>query len=268
MTEHLGRRLVLLLFLLCASPTPARAQQPFVTDDADVTDKGKLHLQVADEYDLLQRALYPGKTQNTLTTEVDYGLWKGVELGFAPPLLALHSSRVVGPQTVFGLGDSTLHLKYNFYKEREDSRLPAMAFSAIVQFPTGDAAVRLGTGLTDYYFNGILQKSLTGRTKLRLNGGVLFAGNTVNGLLGIRTRGRVFTGGASLVKQQTKRLDFGAEVTGAVAGNFRLNKGQLQTLVGGNYALGKKLSLDFGLIAGRFPASPRLGAQLGFSKDF
>ena len=267
MTKHLGRRLILLLFL-CALPVAARAQQPFVTDDADVTDKGKFHLQAADEYDLLQRSLYPGKTQNTTNVEIDYGLWNGVEVGFAPPLLALHSARVVSPQTAFGLADSTFHVKYNFYKEREDSRLPAMAFSAVVQFPTGDASKRLGTGLTDYYFNGILQKSVTEKTKLRLNGGILFAGNTVNGLLGIRTRGRVYTGGGSLVKQYTKRLDLGAEVTGAVTGNFSLSKGQLQTLVGGNYALGKKLSLDFGLVAGRFAASPRLGAQLGFSKDF
>ncbi|PYS83109.1 MAG: hypothetical protein DMF67_10350 [Acidobacteria bacterium] len=264
----LDARSFALAVLFCLLPLKVAAQQPFVTDDADVTDKGKVHLQVADEYDLLQRALYPGKTQNTFGVEVDYGLWKGVEVGFAPPFLALHSSHVAAPQTVFGLGDSTLHVKYNFYREREGSRLPAMAISAIVQFPTGSVSRRLGTGLTDYYLNGILQKSVTGKTKLRLNGGILFAGNTVNGQLGIRTRGRVFTGGGSLVKQFTKRLDFGAEITGAVTSNFQLSKGQLQTLVGGNYALRKKLSLDFGVTAGRFSASPRLGAQLGFSFDF
>ena len=264
----LSGRSFALAVLFCLLPLKAAAQQPFITDDADVTDKGKVHLQVADEYDLLQRALYPGKTQNTTNVEVDYGLWKGVEVGFAPPLLALHSSRVVSPQTAFGPGDSTLHVKYNFYRERADSRLPAMAVSAIVQFPTGDASKRLGTGLTDYYVNGILQKSVTGKTKLRLNGGILFAGNTVNGLLGIRTRGRVFTGGGSLVKQFTKRFDFGAEVTGALTSNFQLSKGQLQALAGGNYALRKKLSLDFGVTAGRFSASPRLGAQLGVSYDF
>lgn len=264
----LSGRSFALAALFCLLPLKAAAQQPFVTDDADVTDKGKVHLQVADEYDLLQRALYPDKTQNMTGVEIDYGLWKGVEVGFAPTLLALHSSRVVSPQTVFGPGDSTLHVKYNFRREREDSRLPAMAISAVVQFPTGDANERLGTGLTDYYLNGILQKSVTGKTKLRLNGGLLFAGNTVNGLLGIRTRGRVFTGGASLVKQFTKKFDFGAEVTGALTGNFQLSRGQLQALGGGNYAVRKNFTLDFGVTAGRFTASPRLGAQLGVSYDF
>ena len=265
----LAARFFALAVLFCLLlPLKAAAQQPFVTDNADVTDKGKFHLQIADEYDLLQRALYPGKTQNTFGVEVDYGLWKGVEVGFAPALLSLHRSRVAVPPADFGLADSTLHVKYNFYKEREGSRLPALAVSAIVQFPTGNANKQLGTGLYDYYLNGILQKSVTRQTKLRLNGGILFAGNTVNGLLGIRTRGRVFTGGASLVKQYTKKLDFGAEVTGALTGNFQLSRGQLQTLVGGNYAVRKNLTFDFGLTAGRYSASPRLGAQLGISADF
>jgi hypothetical protein len=264
---HLARAASLALLLISCSFV-ARAQQPFNTDDADVTGKGKLHLQVGDEYDVLQRALYPAKTQNTTVVEIDYGLWKNVEIGFAPPLLVLHSSRVVAPQTVSGIGDATLHVKYNFLKEREGSRLPAMTISGIVQFPTGNASKQLGTGLYDYYINGILQKSATKKTKLRLNGGVLFAGNTINGLLGIRTRGRVFTGGASVVKQYTKRLDLGAELTGALTGNFQLSRGQLQTLVGGNYAVRKNLTLDFAVVAGRFNASPRAGLQLGFSLDF
>lgn len=254
--------------LICALALPTRAQQPFVTDDADVTDKGKLQLQIGDEYDLLQRALYPDKAQNTLTAELNYGLWKNVEIGFAPALLALHSARVVTPQTVSGIGDSTLHVKYNFLKEREGSRLPAMTLSGVVQFPTGDATKELGTGLYNFYVNGIMQKSVSQKTKLRTNGGILFAGSTVNGLLGIRTRGKVFTGGASIVKQYTKRLDLGAEVTGAVTSNFLLSHGQLQTLVGGNYAVRKKMTLDFGLVAGRFAASPRVGAQLGITIDF
>lgn len=269
MTNLSGRhRALLFLVLLFALPLAARAQQPFYTDDADVTDKGKFHLQVADEYDVLQRTLYPGKTQNIFTTEIDYGLWKGVEVGFAPGLLYLHRSHVAVRPTDIGVADSTLHVKYNFYREHEDSRLPAMTVSAIVQFPTGDAKRQLGTGLYDYYINGILQKSVSDKSKVRLNGGVLFAGNTVNGLLGIRTRGRVFTGGASLVKQYTKKFDFGVEVTGAMTGNFQLSRGQLQTLAGGNYALRKNFTFDFGVVAGRYTASPRLGLQLGISYDF
>ena len=60
MPTHAARSVAFVLFLWLL-PLTAQAQQPFVTDDADVTAKGKFHLQVSDEYDLLQRALYPAK---------------------------------------------------------------------------------------------------------------------------------------------------------------------------------------------------------------
>ena len=146
---------------------------------------------------------------------------------------------------------------------------PALTLTMNVQVPTGNVSKQLGTGLYDYYLNGIIQKSVSKKTKVRLNGGIVFAGNTVNGVLGIQAaRGRVFTGGGSIVKQYTEKLDLGVELTGAVTSNFQLSKGQLQSLVGGNYAIKKNLTFDFGLIVGRFVASPRVGAQIGFSLDF
>ena len=42
----------------------------------------------------------------------------------------------------------------------------------------------------------------------------------------------------------------------------------MQMLVGGNYALTKTLSFDFGVIGGRFAVSPRFGVQVGFSADW
>jgi hypothetical protein len=78
----------------------------------------------------------------------------------------------------------------------------------------------------------------------------------------------VLTGGGSLVKQFTPKLDLGVELTGAITSNLQLGKGQLQTMVGGNYALSKKLTFDFGVVGGRYAASPRVGVQLGISVDF
>jgi hypothetical protein len=265
MTKHSGRRFILLLLFLCAPPTPARAQQPFVTDDADVTPKGRLHFEFSNEYDLLQRSAFPARAQNTADAELDYGLLDRVEVGVESPLISIFGARGAA---AFGVGDTNLSVKYNFLREREGSRLPALAASLNVELPTGDPARKLGSGLTDVWLNGIAQKSVSDRTKLRLNGGLLFAGNTTTGVIGIKARGRVFTGAASVVRQFTRRLDLGAEVFGAVSGNFRLNRGQLQAQLGGNYALRKHFTLDFGITAGRFAASPRLGAQLGFSADF
>ena len=50
--------------------------------------------------------------------------------------------------------------------------------------------------------------------------------------------------------------------------NFQLSKGQLATQIGGNYMLSKRFTLAFGVIGGRFVASPRLGGLIGFAYDF
>lgn len=246
----------------------AQAQQPFVTDDADVTPKGKFHFEFSNEFDLLQRSAFPNLKQNTADFELDYGLFEGVEIGVAAPLLTIFNDPSTSPKTVTGLGDMNLSLKYNFRKERESSRLPAMTIAVNFELPTGDTERQLGSGLADVYVNGVLQKSLTTRTKLRLNGGLLFSGNQTTGVVGIKSRGTVFTAGGSLVRQFTPKLQLGVELTGAMTKDFQLGKGQLQTLFGGNYHVRDKVSFDFGIIAGKYVASPRAGVQLGISIDF
>lgn len=50
--------------------------------------------------------------------------------------------------------------------------------------------------------------------------------------------------------------------------NFNLSKGTVARVDGGNYALNDKTTFDFGLVGGRFAASPRAGVLLGLSVDF
>lgn len=255
----------LLLFLLAAT---AQAQQPFVTDDADVTPKGKFHFEFSNEFDFLQRSSFPNLRQNTADFELGYGLFENVEIGIEAPLLTIFNAAGTVPQRVTGIGDMNLSLKYNFLREREKSRLPAMSIGLNFELPTGDTGRQLGSGLADFYLNGILQKSLGKKVKLRLNGGILFSGNATTGVIGIKSRGTVFTTGGSLVKQFTPKLQLGVELTGATTRNFQLGKGHLQTLVGGNYQFRDNASFDFGVLAGKYAASPRAGVQLGISVDF
>ena len=261
-------RALSLLGLLLLSLNSSFAQQPFVTDDADVTPKGRFHFEFSNEFDLLQRASFPSLKQNTADIELDYGLFEGLEIGIAAPFLTIFNEAGNTPRRVAGIGDTNISVKYNFLKERENSRLPAMAIAFNFELPTGDAERQLGSGLADFYINGILQKSLTKRTKLRVNGGLLFSGNATTGVLGIKSRGTVLTTGASLVRQFTPKLQLGVELTGAVTKQAQLGKGQLQTLFGGNYQLSQKLSFDFAVITGKYAASPRAGIQLGISIDF
>src|SRR5581483_3827435 len=264
---HSRSVLTLLVTLMIVSAT-AFGQQPFYTDDADVTPKGRFHFEFSNEFDRLQRSSFPNLRQNTADFELDYGLFDGFEVSIESPLLMIFNARGTSPRAASGIGDTNFGFKYNFRRERDGSRLPAMTITLNVELPTGDTRRQLGSGLSDVALNGILQKSLTRQTKLRLNGGVLFSGNETTGVIGIKTRGVVFTGGASLGGDMTRKLKLGAEITGAVTRNFDLSKGRLQGQIGGNYALREGLTLDFGIGGGRFPASPRFGLQIGISADF
>src|SRR5215813_3411804 len=265
-TRRLQKISLFALFVFSVTLT-ARGQQPFNTDDADVTEYKHFHIQFSNEFDVLQRFDYPSLTQNTSVLEVGYGLAKNLEVSVNGPLIGISNSRIITPRHLVGLGDIELQVKFNPVKEKEGSRMPALAVTFAIEFPTGNTNKGLGSGLADYFLNGIIQKSVTKNTKLRLNGGILFAGNDTTGEIGIKTRGTAFVGGASVVKQFTPKLDLGVEVTGALTKTLHLDEGQVQTQIGGNYQLFKKMSLDFGVIAGKFNTA-RAGVQLGVQIDF
>lgn len=258
------------IILVCVAflfPLSIQAQQPFTVDDADVTEHKKFQLQISHEFDILPRSASPSLRQNTTVFVLNYGLMRDVEIGVDYPLIIISNAAGTTPKRIRGFGDLNFHVKYNFLKEREGKRRPALTVSFAMEVPTGDSTRGLGSGLLDYSLNGVLQKSLTTKTTLRFNGGIVFAGNTSTGLSGIRIRGRVFTAGGSLVRQFTPKLNLGVELTGAASSNLNLSAGQLQTQFGGNYQLTEKMSLDFGVLAGKFN-NPRAGAQIGVSIDF
>lgn len=259
------------LILLFAGVISPAAQQPFATDNADVTDKGKFHFEASSEYDVLQRSALPVKEQSYTRAQISYGLLKNVEISVqAPFLLLFNAADNGGTKIVGGYSDLSFGAKYNFRHERENSPLPALAVSAFLQAPTGSVNRKLGSGVTSYGFNGIAQKNFLKKNVARINAGMVVAGNTIEGVLGIPTvtQGAIFTGGGSLVRQFTEKLLLGAEVYGAVTNNFQLSAGQLQFQTGGNYQLKKNTTLDFGLVVGHFAASPRYGFKIGFSHDF
>jgi hypothetical protein len=261
--------IILILAFVFLSASHAHAQIPFYTDDADTTEKGKFHFEFFNEHDWLQKSSLPGKTQNTTNFTLNYGVTDRVELGLNAPILNISNTRqsLLGRQS--GFGDTQLGVKVKLRDERDGSRLPAVSVVFYVELPTGSTRKQTGSGLLDYWLYGVLQKSLTKRTKVRLNGGILFAGNSSTGLIGIEgTRGQVFTANGSLVRDFTPKLQLGAELFGGVTNNFNLTRGQLEAQLGGSYSVLDNFAFTFGVLAGRFPASPRAGFHLGFAYDF
>jgi len=253
-------------FLLCI---PASAGLPFYTDDAGTTDKRQLHFEFYNEFDALQTEQYPNLRQNTASFKVNYGLTDSIELDLDNPYLAILRSQITQPRRFVGWADTNLGVKWNFHKEQKDSKIPALSATYYIEFPTGDSSQSLGSGLTDHWLNLIGEKTLTESTKVTANLGILFAGNTSTGLLGVQTtRGRVYTGGVAVTRKFSEKLNLGVEVIGGFTQNFDLGRSQLQGLAGGSYELRKGLEVSFGLLGGKYAASPVAGAQIGFSIDF
>lgn len=256
---------VAILLCLCAT-VPLRAQLPFYTDDPAVTSRGKFHFEFFNEYDSLQLQ-EPNIRQNTANFKLNYGLPLNLELDVDTPYLAIY--RALGAPGSTGGGDTNLGLKWQFHKETTASRLPALAVSFYFELPTGDSTQQLGSGLRDYWLNFIAQKSVSPSTRINANAGYLFAGNTSTGALGIQSvRGHVFAGGVSALHDLSARVTLGAEIWGGYAPNLDLARSQLQAMLGGQYKVNEALTFHFGVLGGRYIASPRVGAQCGFSFDF
>jgi hypothetical protein len=256
------------LAVLVLLALPVASQQPFYTDDADTTERGKFHLEISNQFSRLSDSALPTLRQNALVYQVNYGLWEGVELGIDSPIIILFNERGTHPRRPAGTGDTNLTLKWNFRSETADSRWPALTVSFAVETPTGDASTQLGSGVADYGFNTVVQKSLGDNTTFRLNNGLILSGNTLTGVVGLRAQGVVYTGGASMTRQMSRALLLGLEINGAAAQNSALGKGAMQTQFGGKYLVSRSLTLDFGILVGRLEGSPRASLQVGISKDF
>jgi hypothetical protein len=260
------RILLLLLGGIC-SVQSLLAQLPFYTDDPAVTQPGTLHFEFFNEFDGLQSSQYPNLRQNTANFKLNYGLPYRLELDIDAPYLSI--MRTAGAPNSAGPGDTELGIKWNFRSVSQSSHIPALGASLYIEFPTGNKREQLSSGLTDYWLNFIAQEPLTEKTRINVNLGFLFAGNTSTGVVGVQTaRGHVYTGGLSLLHDFNPRLTLGGEVYGGIADNIGLGRRQLQGLVGGQYSIRNGFGLTFGVLGGKYEASPRIGGQFGFAVDF
>jgi hypothetical protein len=263
---HISVRIWLLLLAAICGAKPLLAQLPFYTDDPAVTEPGKLHFEFFNEFDGLQSFQYPNLQQNTANFKVNFGLPYRLELDLDAPYLSIF--RAAGAQNSTGPGDTNLGVKWNFRDVSHASHIPALGVSFYVEFPTGNVRQQLSSGLTDYWLNFIAQEPITAKTRVNMNLGLLFAGNTSTGVVGIQTtRGQVYTGGISLLHDFNPRLTLGGEAYGGIADNSGLARSQLQGLVGGQFSLRNGFGLTFALLGGKYAASPRIGGQIGFAMD-
>lgn len=257
------------MFVLCGLglAAPARAQQPFVTDDAAVSPADVWHIEISSQTDALRASARPARLQHTFEWEVDRTVGRYLELGVLVPHITLVSDRSGGGQTVIGgVGDSALAAKYRL--TRDLAARTSWAASATIEWPTGARHRGLGSGLVDYGATVIGERRLDQRTTLRVNAGGVLAGNTQVGVLGITARGPVLTAGTSIVTAFSPRVQAGAELTGAWSHKAVLVGSTVGWQVGANVTVHDGVTLDLGLLGGWFESSPRVGLQVGTSIDW
>jgi hypothetical protein len=200
-------------------------------------------MEISNQHSWLQRSALPATAQNTTVFQLNYGLTKNFEIGMDGPLIFLYQQQTPGK------GDFNVTFKLRLRPEETSSHIPGITLSCAIETPTGSVQKQLGSGIADYGCNTVVQK-LIGLWTLRVNNGAVFSGNTLTGLVGLRAKGFVYTGG------------------GSVTQGTALGKSTFQTQFGGKFALRDDLSIDFGVLAGWFSGAPRAGLQIGFSKDF
>ena len=244
-------------------PAPAVAQQPFVVDDAEVTPLRQWHIQISGHVDWLRPAARPVLWQGTLESDFNYGLLNRVEVGAQLPFIGLVSDRTVAPRVINGIGDVSFGAKLRLTRDPEARH--AFAGSVSIELPTGNRSRNLGSGLVDYGANVVSQHRLATSLTLRFNGGVVLAGNTQTGAIGIRHRGTILTGGGSLVAAVSQRLQVGAELTTARSQKATIGGSFTAWQAGGNLVLRPGLTLDAGVLGGWGDASSRWGLQVGTS---
>ena len=124
------------------------------------------------------------------------------------------------PPAPTGAGDTNLGVKWEFHKESKATRFRLWASASTSSFQPETPASSSARDLIDYWLNLIAQKSISEKTRINVNAGYLFAGNTSTGVLGItKVRGHVFAGGISLLHDFTPRLTLGGEVFGGFSNN-------------------------------------------------
>lgn len=252
----------------------AWAQQPFITDDADVTSKRRFHFELSNQYSALQRSALPNQRQNALVYQLNYGLFDGLEIGIDSPYLTIiNVPGSANPRVVSGPGDTNVTLKWNFLREKPaQSKRPALTLAYALELPTGDTRKQLGTGIYDHRFVGVLQKTLAPGWMLRVNQGVLISGNTLTGVVGLRNQGLTYLWSASVTRNMTDRLVLGAEAGGASAplrtADGIGSRSALHQQFGGKLRLAPGATFDFGVVAGQLGESPRAALQIGLSLDF
>ena len=252
---------VWLVLSILLTATAAFAQAPLVIDDASTTLQGKFHFEIFNQFATLPDSVLPADKQNTLVFTTNYGLLPNVELGADFPLITITS---ITNRT--GIGDFDFTVKYVPINAVYPQKKTGIGFTASVEFPTGDSKKSFGSGVTDYDTNVLVEQHVTENAVLRFNAGIQFAGNTLTGLIGVRDRGEVISGGASATYQCSPKLAIAGEFSGYQGRSRSAGDREIRVQGGFTYSFNPHLGIAAAIQHGNY-ATPPMQIQTGLIID-
>ena len=176
--------------------TAAVAGPPFLTDDPTPVETGNWEATL----------FSTGTAAHGVTSglgpalEVNYGVMENVQLHVIAPVGFQSPS---GKKTKFGYADTELGIKYRFVDPGEDDWFPQIAVFPLVEVPTGNQRLDLGSGHAQVFLPLWLQKDFGDWT--------VFGGGGYWVNPGLGNRDWWFTG-LGVTRKVTERLSVGAEV--------------------------------------------------------
>ena len=146
--RHATRMLV--VSTLLGTGTALLAGPPFRTDDPEPVALGHAEFYLAGT----GARTSDGQTMAAPLLEFNYGLFPNLQFHIVAPFAQV---KPAGESWTRGYGDTELGLKYRFIEEGD--HLPQVGIFPMVELPTGNAELGLGTGHTTVYVPIWLQKS-------------------------------------------------------------------------------------------------------------
>ncbi len=145
------KKTILLVSVFFAFSGLLKAGPPFATDDPEPVPYQHWEIYTASQV----TREHGGDWSGTLPhVEINYGVTPDVQLHLIAPM-AFSSPK--GGNAQYGYGDTELGMKYRFVPETD--YLPQIATFPLIELPTGDQALGLGSGHTDLFLPIWLQKS-------------------------------------------------------------------------------------------------------------
>jgi len=222
--------IIVLTFSVIFNCHIAYAVRPLSTEDASVTDTGRLELEMGFEYTRIDNR---DNNYNLLLVPC-YGLIRNIQVACEIPFNIVRPEEESDEE---GLGDITLVLKTLIFLETE--KTPSFLLKTAVKLATGDEDRGLGSGDEDVSLIFAATKSIGRGTTVHGNIGYTFVGEDWDSSLN-----DCLVCGIALEYSLIPKLTIVSEVYGESDIDFNSDSHTISPLIGLNYQLTDRITFD------------------------